>query len=62
MSKHSFRYTMTKKAQEDGKCYIAYIMDDFGNDVRVNTSKVNHFLADIGKLFIYTGFNINEPE
>ena len=47
MSKHSFRYTMTKKAQEDSKCYIAYIMDDFGNDVRVNTSKVNHFLAPL---------------
>ena len=44
---HSFRYTMTKKAQEDGKCYIAYIMDDFGNDVRVNTSKVDHFLAPL---------------
>lgn len=47
MSKHSFRYTMTKNAQEDGKFYIAYIMDDFGNDVRVNTSKVNHFLAPL---------------
>lgn len=47
MSKYSFRYTKTKKAQEDGKYYIAYIMDDFGNDVRVNTSKVNHFLAPL---------------
>lgn len=47
MSKYSFRYTMTKKAQEDGKYYIAYIMDDFGNDVRVITSKVNHFLAPL---------------
>lgn len=44
MSKYSFRYTMTKKAQEDGKCYIAYVMDDFGNDFRIDARKVNKFL------------------
>lgn len=44
MSKYSFRYITTKKAQADGKCYIAYIMDDFGNDFRIDSLKVNTFL------------------
>ena len=44
MSKYSFRYTKTKKAQEDGKYYIAYAMDDFGNDFRINPNIVNKFL------------------
>lgn len=44
MSKYSFRVIKTQKAQADGKCYIAYIMDDFGNDFPINTIKVNTFL------------------
>ncbi len=47
MSKYSFRVTHTKKAGADGKCYIAYVMDDYGNDVAVDSRKTNHFLAPL---------------
>lgn len=47
MYKYSFRVIYTRKAQADGKCYIASVMDDYGNDFVVDTAKVNHFLAPL---------------
>jgi len=44
MSRHSFRRVNTYKAQADGRRYIAYVMDDFGNDVAIDTAKVNYSL------------------
>lgn len=47
MTKFSFRVIRTQKAQADGKCYIARVMDDFGNDFTVDTAKVNYFLNQL---------------
>lgn len=44
MSKYSFRVVRTIKAGVDGKCYIAYAMDDFGNEFVIDSRKVNYFI------------------